>query len=75
MNPDNNPMHLATGQLFLKDLGTGAVVPCEIKLGTGDTLAEFTVQDVTDPEELSAAAVQYLRQLNQQKLLLSLMPK
>lgn len=72
MHPDNNPLDLAAGQLYLKDPETGATVPCEINLGSGDTLAEITVQDIDDVEELRANAVQYLRELNQQELLLEL---
>lgn len=72
MHPDNNPLDLASGQLYVKDPETGETLPLSIDLGSGDTLAKFTVQDVTDPEELRDAAVQYLREFNQEELLLEL---
>lgn len=64
MHPDNNPMDLAAGQLFLKDPETGAMVPCEINLGSGEVLAEFTTMDIDDQEALKAKAVEYLKQMD-----------
>ena len=72
MHPDNNPLDLAAGQLFLKDPETGATVPCEITLGTGATLAEIAVQDVDDVEELKAKAVEYLKQMDMPEVTLHL---
>jgi len=64
MHPSNNTLDLAAGQLFLKDPKTGVTVPCEVKLGTGEILAEFTIPDVDDVEELKAKAVEYLKQMD-----------
>lgn len=64
MHPDNNPLDLASGQLFVKDPETGETLPLSIDLGSGDTLAEFTIPDTTDQDELHAKAVQYLKEMD-----------
>ena len=72
MHPDNNPMDLAAGQLYVKDPETGETLPLSINMGSGDTLAEFTVPDTTDPDELARKAREYLRTLTQDEATLHL---
>lgn len=72
MHPDNNPLDLSKGQLFVKDPETGETLPLSIDLGSGDTLAEFTIMDTTEQDELHAKAVEYLKELNLPKVTLEL---
>lgn len=62
MHPDNNPLDLSKGQLYVKDPETGETLPLSIDLGSGDTLAEFTIHDTTDQDEL--AELQAVRRIN-----------
>lgn len=71
MHPENTPAAGAL-QLFVQNPKTGDTVPMSVNLGHGDTLAEFTVQDTTDEDELYAKAAEYLKQLNQAEVTLTL---
>lgn len=62
MHPDNNPLDLAAGQLYVKDPETGETLPMSINLGSCETLAEFTTYDNAPAVERCAGAV--ARQFN-----------